>query len=321
MDNDKKDSKFLKSLTLLYVEDEADAREQLGQFLQHLVGKLVIAKDGEEGLDAFHKYNPDIIITDIRMPTKDGLVMASEIRSYNSSVPIIVLTGFVETDYMMKAIDIGVVKYVKKPIDAISFQKILLEIAQRLRTKYNKVMEKKKHLLPTLEEVSQTSIDFYAKNQANTMLIMNDFLLKYLNTLYAEFNGDIILAIILGELAHQNISLIFHNEKITPEFAYKNLDITSLRDILLPSNPFAISEATGIPRETVRRKFTELVSLGWVKSVNNRGYVITPMVPKRFSFDFNLRIFHEARNLYSHLQTMLNDVNTADAKNSKSSGR
>ncbi|MFZ4855810.1 MAG: response regulator transcription factor [Desulfuromonadaceae bacterium] len=127
------DQNYLKTLTVLYVEDDNDTREQFSEYLRHPVGTLITAGNGAEGLEAFIKYAPDIVITDILMPLMDGLTMSCEIRGRNSQVPIIVLTAFEQAGYMMRAIDIGVHKYVTKPVNISLLLKCMHECAHRLR--------------------------------------------------------------------------------------------------------------------------------------------------------------------------------------------
>ena len=160
------------------------------------------------------------------------------------------------------------------------------------------------HYLPSLEKVPKASHDLYHANRQKISLLINDFLLQYLNTLYVEFNGDIVLAIILGELAHQNVSPIFQRGHVSDRFTDKHLDFSSLKDILTPCNPFSISEATGIPRETVRRKFADLVKRGWVERVSPRSYIITQKAPEAFVHGFHVRLFEGVRDLCTQLQAI-----------------
>ena len=161
------------------------------------------------------------------------------------------------------------------------------------------------HLLPSLEDIPQSSVRLYTECKEQIILLINDFVLKYLNSLYAEFNGDLILAIILGELAHQNFSRIMHKGNINPAFNGTQFTIESSRDLMVPCNPFSISEATGIPRETVRRKFADLLELGWIERVSPRGYLITPLVGERFMFGFNIQLFEGIRLLCEQLQKIV----------------
>ncbi len=131
--NNRRDQDYLKTLTVLYVEDDADTREQFSEFLRRPVKTLISAENGEAGLEAFKKHTPDIVVTDILMPRMDGLTMAHEILTLVPTVPIIAVTAFEQTDYLMRAINIGIEKYVTKPVNSFLLFECLLECAHRLR--------------------------------------------------------------------------------------------------------------------------------------------------------------------------------------------
>jgi signal transduction histidine kinase len=133
MDINRLDQEYLKTLTVLYVEDDDDTREQFSEFLRRPVGTLITAGNGVEGLDAYKTHAPDIVVTDILMPIMDGLVMAHEIRGIDPRVPIVVITAFEQTDYLVRAINVGVDKYVTKPVNSYLLFDCLLECAHRLR--------------------------------------------------------------------------------------------------------------------------------------------------------------------------------------------
>jgi PAS domain S-box-containing protein len=131
--------KELKDLSILYVEDDEEIRDQLTQFLSRRVGTLYTASNGLEGLAAFRAHQPDIVVSDIRMPEMDGLDMADAIKHEHPATPVIMTTAFNETDYFLKAIDIGVDKYVMKPVkidsllEAIHFSAHALMAERSLR--------------------------------------------------------------------------------------------------------------------------------------------------------------------------------------------
>ena len=127
------DQHYLRTLTVLYVEDDADTREAFAQFLRRPVGTLIVAANGEEGFDAFLIHSPDIVITDIQMPVMDGLTMAGKIRTVNQTVPIIVVTAFEQTNYLMRAVEVGIDRYVTKPVDSELLLGSLLKTARMLR--------------------------------------------------------------------------------------------------------------------------------------------------------------------------------------------
>lgn len=107
--------------TILYVEDDEVARK----VTSHLVSKafpkvsLILAENGLDGLDAFRKYSPDLIITDVKMPVMDGIVMARKVREANKGTRIIVLTADSDINRILEAIDIGISHYVLKPINSV----------------------------------------------------------------------------------------------------------------------------------------------------------------------------------------------------------
>jgi len=107
----------LNSLTVLFVEDEKELRNALEGAIGDEFAKFIVARDGDDGLKKFKKFKPDIVITDILMPIRDGLEMARDIKQISRETPIIVLSAFSEKERLLKAIDVGIDKYLIKPID------------------------------------------------------------------------------------------------------------------------------------------------------------------------------------------------------------
>ena len=128
------DQAFLKTLTILYVEDEDDTFESGVGLLSRFCATLLTARSGKEGLDSYTTNAPDIIVTDIKMPVMDGLTMVEEIRKGNRDVPIILLTAFERPDYLLRAIEVNVDRYVSKPIQISKLIDSLTFCAHRLRT-------------------------------------------------------------------------------------------------------------------------------------------------------------------------------------------
>ena len=111
-------AKFEKlKLRVLYVEDEDVVRNTIYEMLRRRITDVYVASDGREGLQMFQEYNPELVITDIRMPHMDGLEMITNIKRLNSDVQIIITSAHSESEYFLKAIDIGIDKFVLKPVD------------------------------------------------------------------------------------------------------------------------------------------------------------------------------------------------------------
>ena len=105
------------SLSVLFVEDDPVAADRLSSLLQRESLRVHRAVDGLDGVSAFRSRNPDVVITDIRMPRMSGIEMAREIRKLDPEVPIIMTSAYNETEYFMNAIDIGIDHYILKPVD------------------------------------------------------------------------------------------------------------------------------------------------------------------------------------------------------------
>jgi len=107
---------MLKNFTLLYVEDEEMVRKNAVEYLRRISKKVIEAKDGKEAISLWKEHKPDIIITDINMPRLNGLDMASYIRAHDKEVQIIIATAHSDTEYLLKAVELQLVKYIIKPI-------------------------------------------------------------------------------------------------------------------------------------------------------------------------------------------------------------
>ncbi len=125
-------SNFLDKVSVLYVEDEEYIREGLARLLGRRIQTLFLAGNGKEGFQLFNERNPDIIITDIRMPVMDGLEMARRIKSVKEEIPIIITTAYNDEEYFLKAIDIGIDKYIKKPVNKNELIKVLTTVSRSI---------------------------------------------------------------------------------------------------------------------------------------------------------------------------------------------
>jgi signal transduction histidine kinase len=140
------DRAWLSTLTVLYVEDDELTRAALAEFLRRRVRRLIQGRDGREGLARFNEERPALVLTDIRMAGMDGLTMAEEIRRVDARVPIIVTTAFEQVSYLARAIDLGVDKFVTKPVDLDKLEAALLSCARRLRGEAAVAREREREL-------------------------------------------------------------------------------------------------------------------------------------------------------------------------------
>jgi two-component system, cell cycle response regulator len=164
------------NITLLYVEDEEAIRESLARFLQRRVRTLHLAKNGEEGLALYHEHNIDLVITDIQMPRMTGLEMASEIKALNDDTPIIITTAFNDEEFFMESIDIGIDKYIKKPINNKLLEQSLNKFSKQIISL--KEVEAKNSLIKTIMDSS-----------SSLMTITDGKIITYFNQASSKFFG------------------------------------------------------------------------------------------------------------------------------------
>ncbi|HZX31486.1 MAG TPA: HD domain-containing phosphohydrolase [Rhodocyclaceae bacterium] len=145
------DAAFLRTLRVLYVEDEDEVRELLTRFLSRRVAHLEVGRDGEEGLLAFINGEFDVVVTDIKMPRLDGLQMAEKIKATGRSTPIIVVTAYSDRDYLLRAIELGVDRYVTKPIDPDALVRAIYD-ATRTRAQQRDLMAAQRRILDILQQ-------------------------------------------------------------------------------------------------------------------------------------------------------------------------
>lgn len=93
--------------------------------------QLIHAWNGQEAVEIFKKYNPQIILMDINMPVMDGYEATKEIRKYSAKVPIIAITAFAYASDEQKVIESGFDGYMPKPINARQLKAQLMDIMQK----------------------------------------------------------------------------------------------------------------------------------------------------------------------------------------------
>jgi CheY-like chemotaxis protein len=103
---------------VLVVEDHLETRDIITRWLELFGYEVIIANDGQEGLESARSEYPDLIVTDIRMPYIDGVEMIKHLRSLPEcgNVPILVITAY-GMDYAKEAIEAGANRALAKPID------------------------------------------------------------------------------------------------------------------------------------------------------------------------------------------------------------
>ncbi len=145
---------------ILIADDEDLERKALSLFIEKsnlLIDKIILAENGN---DAFVKIvcdKPDIVVLDINMPEMTGLEVLEKIRKENIDSKVIISTAFNEFDFAVKALKLGAIDFLVKPVNRKTFLKSIEKSIDRL-----KVEDENKDKMKQLDNVIE-----YFKNQPN----------------------------------------------------------------------------------------------------------------------------------------------------------
>ena len=134
-------TKSTKKLKILFVEDSLSARKITQRMLSHFFNHIDIAEDGQVALEMYHDYYNtyetfyDIVFTDLEMPNMDGRELSKLIIDFNASQEIVVLSGVKDFRIIVDLINVGVKKFISKPVDSAELQNIVSEIMANIRKK------------------------------------------------------------------------------------------------------------------------------------------------------------------------------------------
>ncbi|MCK4761594.1 MAG: SpoIIE family protein phosphatase [Candidatus Aminicenantes bacterium] len=101
--------------TILIIDDNNDLLEYLKDFFLIYNYEVILAETGNEGIEKFREFLPDIVISDMRLPDKNGNIVVKEIKAINKDVPIIIITGFSDKQLILSAMRNGALDLLKKP--------------------------------------------------------------------------------------------------------------------------------------------------------------------------------------------------------------
>ena len=201
---------ILKNISILYVEDESDVREFTSKLLSSLLKNVFTAENGQDGLDLYKENinTIDLIVTDINMPKMNCIAMCEKIRELNKEIPIVVTSAHNDTDFLKKAIDVGVSTYAMKPID-------LYQLIESITKAIEPIFLKKELVTLNLSLESKIEMEIEKINsildaQENIVIVTNKEEITNINKKFLEFFG--IESFEKFKEAKKDIFDLFHEE-------------------------------------------------------------------------------------------------------------
>lgn len=215
--------KYAKDISILFVEDDKGISKKMEFLFHEIFSKIKVAFDGKEALEEYYNYYktnneyPDLIITDIQMPNMDGVELIKHIYKENPNQRIIVLSAHNESEYLMELVNLGIYRFILKPMDYDNFFQIIFKISKEIYMEKYKVSDKK--------EIFLKLNDSLIWNKELKQLYLDDKLLKLTKK---EF--------LLVELLVKIPEKIFVNEEII-SYIWKdefdsNPDISNLKNLI-----------------------------------------------------------------------------------------
>lgn len=166
------------TVSLLFVEDDEIARENAVEYLRSLFTTVYEAKDGVEALKLYHEHHPNIIISDIQMPKINGLELIENIRQKDDTTQIIITSAFSTKEYLLRAVELKLVKYLIKPVSESALNEALQQCCKTLQGNQTNLFELKEgYCFDTYNETlthHQTFIKLRAKEVALLKLLVNN---------------------------------------------------------------------------------------------------------------------------------------------------
>ncbi len=174
------DESFLKNLNILYVEDELEIIELVEKRFASKFNQFLSVTSAEEAVEVYRNNNIDLVLTDYILPGMNGMEFAKEILKIKGKVPIILITGYVDMQFLVEAINMGITQFVAKPIQFKLLRNSINNAVESVVLEHilNKSREQELELLKYKDMYNTMQHDATLKKELH--LMRNDLFKKYL---------------------------------------------------------------------------------------------------------------------------------------------
>jgi len=124
--------------TLLYVEDDLEIRTDISEFLRRYFKIVYEADSAEEGFELYTKHRPNILLLDINLKGMSGVELAIRIRQKDTDTRLLISTAYTNKEFMLQAIELGLTRYLVKPMTNDDLVKALTKCWQEIE-KHNRI--------------------------------------------------------------------------------------------------------------------------------------------------------------------------------------
>ena len=155
---------------ILIVDDNIDLLDYLKDFFMIYNYEVILAETGVEGIEKFREFSPDIVISDMRLPDKNGNIVVKEIKEIDREVPIIIITGYSDHQLILSAMKNGACDLLKKPFKPNDLKYLINKIEtlfRKIKVKLSSafVQWEKRHLIIRNDlRIIRSVVDFIFSN-------------------------------------------------------------------------------------------------------------------------------------------------------------
>ncbi len=214
----------LHQISVLFVEDNESIRNLYIKWLEKRIQEVHYAANGQEGMELFDKYQPDLLISDISMPLINGLDMIRKIKQANPGLYVVIMSAYSFKEYFLEAISLGVNGYLIKPVEPDKLYAMVDELAgyilmhRALEEKERKRQIAESNLKKSLEEKEILLKEVHHRVKNNMQIISS--ILKMQERLI----DDPKLKTVLGESQNRIRSMALIHENL-----YRNENLANIQ--------------------------------------------------------------------------------------------
>ncbi|MCH9029635.1 MAG: sigma-54-dependent Fis family transcriptional regulator, partial [Bacteroidetes bacterium] len=210
---------------ILVVDDDQSIRDTLSNYLKRQEYDVHSAENGVEALEKIKKNNPDLIITDVRMPEMDGLELLSKVKEIDTHIQVIMISAFDDMQSTIKAMQGGAYDYIEKPLE---IDKLKLRIKRALENK--RLSSRLESLIPS----------DYKEYKIENTLIGKTAEMKEVYKKIGQVSSSRVTVLIQGEsgTGKELVAKSIHYYGITNDQPFVAVNCTALTESLLESDLF-----------------------------------------------------------------------------------
>lgn len=177
-------------LSVLYVEDDIEILTETTKILEKIFKQVETARDGSEGLMMFSQDRFDLVITDIEMPELNGLEMSKKIKEIDPQIPIIVISAYSNSSYLIEAINISINYYVLKPILLPQLLTTLHSVVESIENRRIATECHQRELQASIKASNEKLFYAMTENAPNPVIICNGRYVSFYNDAFKVLFDD-----------------------------------------------------------------------------------------------------------------------------------